>query len=550
MVRTADRLVECLAAEGVDRLFCVPGESYLALLDALHGQSRIQVVTCRHEGGAGFMALADAELTGRPGCVAVSRGPGATNVAIAVHSAQQGAVPLVVLVGQVARHERGRGAFQEVDYGKTFADMAKGVWELQQADRLPETLAQAFQLARQPTPGPVILVLPEDLLTDETTAPLVAPRAAVMTAPASSEIDAVAELLARARRPLIVAGGMLESPRGRQALASAAEAHSVPVALAFKRQHLFDNASPLYAGHLGFKIPREQVLALAEADLVLAVGTRLGDVTTQGYLFPAAPEPAQPLVHIHPDPAQVGRLHRATLGLACDPAAALEALATRPAVRSQARHDWATELHRRASALRRYQPQTCADGLDFGAVVLPLARLAPRDAIVTLDAGNFSSWVHRIWPWDGGQQAIGAVGGAMGLGVPAAVAASLRHPGRCVLGFVGDGGLMMTGNELATAVAHGAAPKLIVSNNRGYATIRLHQERDFPGRVVATDLANPDFAAWARAFGVKGLTIAAPAEIESVLAEALACEGPVLIDVHSSLEAISAFTTIARLRQP
>ncbi len=549
MARAADRLVECLAAQGLDRLFCVPGESYLALLDALQGQNAIEVVTCRQEGGAGFMALADGKLTGRPGGLAVSRGPGATNASIAIHAAQQDAVPLVVLIGQVARHERGRGAFQEVDYGKSFADMAKAVWEVTEADRLPDIVARAFRLAMTPTPGPVVIVLPEDLLEETTdVAPLVLP-APVAPAPAAAEVAEVAALLARAERPLLIAGGTLESRRGRAALAAAAAAHGLPVACSFKFQQLFDNGSPLFAGHLGFKIPRRQVEGLAAADLVLAIGTRLGDVPTQGYRFPAAPEPAQPLVQVHPDPQQLGRNHRCTLALACDPAALLEALAARPdGGRAAARAGWAASLNATVQTLRQVAPRAMADGLDFGAVVAPLARLAPRDAIVTTDAGNFAGWVHCLWPWDGTQPALGCVGGAMGIGVPAAVAACLRHPGRCVIAFVGDGGLMMTGNELATAIAHGAKPKVVVSNNGGYGTIRLHQERAYPARVAGTELRNPDFAAWARSFGAKGLTVTRAEEAEAAVEEFLATDGAVLLQVMSSMEAISAFATIEQLR--
>lgn len=549
MARAADRLVECLAAQGLDRLFCVPGESYLALLDALHGQNAIDLVTCRHEGGAGFMAVADAKLTGRPGGLAVSRGPGATNASIAIHAAQQDAVPLVVLIGQVARHERGRGAFQEVDYAITFADMAKAVWEVTEAGRLPDIVARAFRLAATPTPGPVVIVLPEDMLEDATEAPVVVLPAAPPPEPAEAEVERVRELLKGAKRPLLIAGGTLARERGRRALAAAAAAHGVPVACTFKFQHIFDNGSPLFAGHLGFKIPRRQVEALAEADLVLAVGTRLGDVPTQGYRFPQAPEPRQPLVQVHPDPAQLGRNHRCTLALACDPAALLEALAAAPdPAGASARQDWAAGLNAIAQAPRRGQPRAMPDGLDFGAVVAPLAARAPHDTIVTTDAGNFSGWVHGHWRWDGTQEAIGCVGGAMGIGVPGAVAAALRFPERPVIGFVGDGGLLMTGSELATAVACGAKPKVVVSSNGGYGTIRLHQERAYPARLAATQLANPDFALWARSFGLESWSVATEAEIEPAVEAFLAAEGPALLEVKSSMEAISPYATIAQLR--
>ncbi|MEO1191625.1 MAG: thiamine pyrophosphate-binding protein [Pseudomonadota bacterium] len=548
MTRAADLLVDCLVAHGLDRLFCVPGESYLAFLDALAERPEITTLVCRQEGGAGFMALADAKLTGRPGLLAVSRGPGATNASIALHSAQQDAVPLIVLIGQVARWERGRGAFQEVDYGKTFADMAKGVWEVESADRLPEVVTRAVHTACSGTPGAAVIVLPEDMLGDETAATVQAPLPHPKAEPGAESLRQVQALLEKAERPLLIGGGLLESDAGRAALAAAAEAHHLPVALTFKHQEIFDNANPLYVGHLGFKIPRPLVKALGEADLILAVGTRLGDVPTQGYSLPKAPQPDQPLIHVYPDPAHVGRVFRTDLGLTADPAAFLSALAGLNAQVPPARQSWAKGLRETSQRFRGYTVRQFEDGLDFGAVVKPLAAQAPKDAIVVTDAGNFSSWVHCLWPWDGSQKALGAVGGAMGLGVPGAVAASLRFPGRTVIAFAGDGGLMMTGNELASGIAAGATPKIVVSDNSSYATIRLHQERDFPTRTIATDLANPDFVRWAEAFGAKAWRVEREEEIAEAVTAFLAEPGPALLSVKSSLEAISAFTSITKLR--
>ncbi|MBK0400252.1 acetolactate synthase [Limibaculum sp. M0105] len=547
-MRAADLMVECLAAQGADRIFCVPGESYLALLDALRDDARIDTVVCRHEGGAGLMAVADAKLTGRPGVAAVSRGPGATNASIAIHLAQQDATPLVALIGQVARDERGRGAFQEVDYAAMFGTIAKAVWEVADADHLPEVLARAWQTAQAGTPGPVVISLPEDMLGDETSVPVVPPLPLPSARPAADEVARAAALLARAERPLLIAGGALAHGTSRAALARAAAAHQIPVALTFKRQEIFDNASPLFAGHLGFKIPRAHVEALARADLVLAVGTRLGDTPTQGYTFPRAPVPDQPLIHVYPDPGVVGRLHRAEIALACDPTAFLEALAASPATPSEARSAWAAETGAKGAATKGYAPRSNPDGVDFGAVVAELARNAPPDTVITTDAGNFSSWVHRVWPWDGGSLAIGAAGGAMGLGIPGAVAACLRLPDRRVIAFSGDGGAMMTGNELATARAAGARPIIVIANNGSYGTIRQHQERAYPHRTAATDLANPDFAAWGAAFGALGLTISRDDEAPAAVARALAHDGPVVIDARTSLEAISANATLTALR--
>ncbi len=544
--RAADVLVECLLAQGADRLFCVPGESYLALLDALYGRDDLETVVCRHEGGAGMMAVADTKLTGRPGLAAVSRGPGATNASIAVHLAEQDAVPLVLLVGQVARYERGRGAFQEVDYGQMFGGLAKAAWEVTDAAQLPEIVARAFHVAQTGTPGPVVLALPEDMLSDACGAQVVPARAVTRVGPDAGAVARVAGMLAQAERPLVIAGGGLASMDGRAALVALSQALDLPVVTTFKHQEIFDNGSSRFAGNVGFKIPKAHVDVLAEADLVLALGTRLGDVPTQGYSFPRAPVPAQPLVHVWPDPDVLGRVFQATEALACDPALFCKALASEG--RAGAWEAWVTRVNGSALSLRRYQAREMPDGLDFGVVAAELARLAPRDSIVVTDSGNFSSWVHRVWPWDGTQLAVGAVGGAMGLGVPGAVAASLRFPERVVIGFVGDGGAMMTGNELAVAAAVGAKPRIVVSDNGTYGTIRLHQERDHPERVSGTELRNPDFAAWARAFGALGVTVSGASEVPSAVAEVLAFDGPAVLHVKASAEAISAFTTIEALR--
>ena len=545
-MRAADLIVDCLVEQGADRLFCVPGESYLALLDALHSEGRIGTVVCRHEGGAGFMAVADAKLTGRPGLLAVSRGPGATNASIALHLAEQDAVPLVVLIGQVARWERGRGAFQEVDYTQVFGTIAKGVWEVTDAARLPETIARAYHVAQAGTPGPVVIALPEDVLLDEVEAAVVPALPVATTGPGGAQVAAVAAMLAQAERPLVIAGSGLDGEAGRGALARLAAAHDLPVALTFKHQEIFDNAAPQFAGYLGFKIPKPQVDALKEADLILAIGTRLGDTPTQGYTLPNAPEPAQKLVHVWPDGDVIGRVFRTDIGLPCDPALFCEALATEAVPGGWA--GWTRGLNDIARGYLSYEPREFGDGLDFGVAVAEIARCAPGDTIVSTDSGNFSSWVHRLWRWNGSQKAVGAVGGAMGMGVPGAVAACLRYPGRTVMGFAGDGGIMMTGNELATGIAQGAKPKIIVSNNGSYGTIRLHQERDYPRRTSGTDLANPDFAAWGQAFGALGLTVKTAADVPNAVAAMMAHDGAVVMDVHSSLEAISAYTSVGALR--
>lgn len=545
--RAADLLVEALEIHGADRVFCVPGESYLPVLDALHQHEQLDLVTCRHESGAGFMAVADAKLTGRPGLCFVSRGPGATNAAIAVHTAEQDAVPLILFIGQVPRHELGRRSFQEVDYAKTFADMAKGVWTVQDPKRLPEIVAKAWAVASTATPGPVVVVLPEDVLEEAVAAvpahPLPVPRQAA----GREKVQEVVERLAAAERPLLIAGGRLDDAEGRAALLAAARAHGIPVITSFKRQDIFPNEDPLYAGHLGFKMPAAQRRVYEDADLLLAVGTRLGEVTTQGYRLPAAPVPRQPLIHVYPDPAHLNHVFAAELALVADPADFLQALAERPADPPPARAAWAEMLHGRIAAARPWQRPE--DGLlDMGPVVAALCRLAADDAIFITDAGNFSGWLHRHFPFNGRHRLVGAVGGAMGIGMPAAVAAGLRCPGRQVITLIGDGGFLMTGGELATALQHDVPVKIFISDNRSYGTIRLHQERAYPGRPAGTDLRNPDFARLAEAYGARGLAIDAIEDAFTVVEEALAEPRPVVVSIRTAVEHITAFTTLSEVR--
>ena len=547
--RAADLLVDCLAAHGIDRVFCVPGESYLAVLDALHDSNAIQTVICRHESGAGFMAVGDAKVTARPGVAFVSRGPGATNASIAVHVAEQDAVPLVLFIGQVPRSEIGRRSFQEVDYAKTFADMAKAVYLVHDQARIPEIVARAFVEAQAPTPGPVVVVLPEDMLEETTDAAVIEPLAVPQAGPASTaDIEEIAALIAKAERPLLMAGSIgLGTPRGRKALLAASEAHQLPVVLTFKRQDYFPNRHPHYAGHLGFKIPKAAVARYLESDLILAVGTRLTEATTQGYTLPASPVPRQTLLHIHDDPAQIGINYTAAKALVADPVAVLEALARMPAKSGPKRTAWIKTLHEPVAKAMAWTPP--ADGLlDMGPVVAALAERVADDAIFVTDAGNFSGWMHRHFPFSGAHTLVGCVGGAMGIGMPAAVAAALRCPGREVIHFLGDGGALMTGSELATAVQYGAKVKTFIANNGSYGTIRMHQELAYKKRVHGTELRNPDFAKWAESFGALGLSMSTIEEAPKIVEQALAHDGPVVVDVKTALEHISPFATIASLR--
>ena len=539
-MRAADLIVRSLEAHGVARAYCVPGESYLALLDALHDSS-IQVIVCRHEGGAGFMAAAEAKLTGKPTIFLASRGPGATNSSIAIHMADQDALPVILLLGQVSREERLRGAFQEVDYAQFFGSMTKGVFEVQDEAKLPELMPRAFRLAQEGVPGPVVMSLPEDMLNDDVAGD---PSLTFSQPRIDHGADAPASIQALidgAERPIVVAGARMRSEQGKEALRLFSEAQRIPVAVTWKNQDVFDNGSALYAGHLGFGSPPAHRQVLAEADLILAVGTRLGDVASLGYSFPAVPSPAQTLVHVYPDNGPLARLARADLAIAAEPAPLLLDMAQLARVVSSAREAWISKLHQFMAGFQSFAPREVKDGVDFGAVTMALAKHAPADCIVTTDAGNMSTWVHRHWKMTPRNTLIGGIVGAMGLGVPAAVAASLVEPKRIAICFVGDGGVLMTGQELATAVAYGAAPKIVISDNGIYGTIRTHQEREYPGRVSGTNLINPDFTAWTKSFGVAAHRLDMGDDIDTVVKRFLEEPGAAVLHVKSSRMSLSAF---------
>jgi acetolactate synthase-1/2/3 large subunit len=450
----------------------------------------------------------------------------------------------VAIVGQVRRSDRGRGAFQEIDYSRMFGGIAKAVREVSEGRDLPAAFASAYRLAMSGTPGAVVLVVAEDVFDDRVVeAPPVNPAAVQLPRASERDVDRVAERLAGAARPLVIAGAALDSAVGRDWLARAAHRHRLPVALAYKRQDLFDNSDPLFAGYLGFKVPRQQVERLCEADAILAVGTRLTEMTTQHYRLPSSPEPAQPLIHIYPDATRLGRDFRADVAVAADPALLLERLAARPPLPdgNGTRAAWAARLHEYAARMAAYAPTPRRDGVEFGALVCAVAGHADLDAVVSVDGGNFGGWVHRLWPWRPANRLIGTASGAMGIGVPGAVAAALRYPERQVIAFVGDGGFMMTGNEMATAAHHGLRLTVVVANNRSYGTIRQQQELAYPGRVIASDLGAIDFAKMADAWGGRGFRVHALDDVEPVVCSALASEGVAVIDVETSLEAISAY---------
>lgn len=546
---SAHALLRIFAANGIDRVFVVPGESYLGVLDALHDFPGIDVLTCRHEGGAAFMAGADARLTGRPGVAMVSRGPGAANACIGVHAAQQDAAPMILLVGQVPRKDVRKEAFQEIDYQKMFGSMAKWVVEVAAPEDLAAAAFKAIRVAMSGTPGPVVMVVPEDVQQAAVAQPdwVAAPQGQAQ--PAGAALERIHGLLAAARKPLIIAGGGFNRPDGREALLRLAEKHSIPVAVSFRQHDIFPNTHALYAGDLDLATQAAQVAAWDASDLILALGTRLGDITTQGYAFPAHPKPSQPLVHCYPDPHIVNQHFAADVGLVADPAATAGALADLPATgHGRARDGW-------AATLRAIRQRTAAwpdpaagdpaagapaadDGVPFVEVVRTLASLAPGDIAVCLDAGTFAAPVYRHFQFVYPQRLMASQSGAMGYGTPAAIAAQLRHPRRKVVCLVGDGGFLMTGNEMAAAAERGLPILFIVSNNNCYGSIRLHQARTYPGRYVGTNLASPDFTMMARAFGVQAEYLTRADQLHGAIARGLASDAPYLLEVRTSLGAI------------
>jgi acetolactate synthase-1/2/3 large subunit len=538
-VTSAHALLKVLADNGVDRVFLVPGESYLGLLDALNDFPQIDVVTCRHEAGAGFMACADGRLTRRPGVFLVSRGPGASNGAIAVHTAQQDAIPLILIVGQVPKADLRRQAFQEIDYQRMFGSIAKWVAEATDPSQLAELAFKAVRAVTSGTPGPVVLAIPEDVQQQ----PAAQPRwVAAESAPATVAPDTLVRirgLLDPAQRPLIVAGGGFDAPGGREALLALAQRWQVPVAVSFRRHDAFPNANPLYAGDLGLANPQPQMDLFHSSDLLLALGTRLGDITSQGYTFPRRPRPEQTFLHCYPDASVVGQHFAPDVGLVCDPVALAQALVGEAAAPiPSARREWAARVRACREEIAAWPSRRAGERVDFTDVVRALVPLAGRDAIVCLDAGSFAAPVYRHFPFQYPQRLMAPLAGAMGYGVPAAVASALRFPDRKVICMVGDGGWMMTGNEMIAAAARKLPILFILSNNGSYGSIRAHQDRAYPGRHLGTDLANPNFAQIAQAFGMGAEQVREPAGIDAALRRGLAANEPYFIEVLTRLTAV------------
>jgi acetolactate synthase I/II/III large subunit len=552
-------LVEALLAQGVHTVFGVPGESYLAVLDGMHQyREQIRFIACRHEGGAAFMAEAQGKLTGRPGICFVTRGPGASNASIGLHTAFQDSTPMVLFVGQVASEQRDREAFQEIDYRQMFGPgtlgMAKWVGEVQHADRLPEYVARAFHTALQGRPGPVVLVLPEDMLTTLTSAPVLPRTEAAQAWPAPGALREVRALLLAAQRPFVIAGGSGWDAASCDALQRFAQGWNLPVACAFRFQDLFDNRHSNYAGDMGVGINPALARRVAAADLVLAIGPRLGEMTTVGYSLLAPPRPRQKLIHVHAGAEELGRVYAADLLLQASMGSAAKALETLAPPATLAWAEWT------AAAQADYQANLVAapvEPLDMAVVVKTVQRLAPADTVYANGAGNFSGWLHRYCRYaclsEFGRTQLAPTSGAMGYGVPAAIAAALLYPDRAVVNFAGDGDFLMTGQELATATGYGAGAGkgkliVIVVDNGTYGTIRMHQEREYPGRVSGSDLFNPDFAALARAYGWRAEAMDSTAQFEAAFEAALTHAVPTLLHLRLSSDVSTSRTTLTAIR--
>jgi len=542
-------LVDALRIHGVDTVFCVPGESYLAALDALAGAgNRIRTITCRQEGGAAYMAEAYGKLTGKPGVVMVTRGTGACNDSVGVHTGFQDSTPMLVLIGQVARDSEYREAFQEIDYHTFYAPLCKWVAQVESAARLPELVSQAFHRACSGRTGPVALSLPEDMLTDTVRVADTTAYRRVQPGVEAGAIDHMRALLATAQRPLVIAGGGGWSKTACEDLRRFVEANNLPTGAAFRNQDRLDNHHGNYIGPFGVGASPEIAALIRAADVVIAIGARLGEATTQGYTLLTPPRANQKLVHVHPDPAEPGRVYQADVPICASVENFLREAAAMPPVDHAVWDKWSSDA--RAAYLEDLKPTPGLPGdLDMAAVMAHLRECLPADAILTTDAGNFSTWMHRHYQYARFPTQLGPTNGSMGYGVPAAVAARLVHPDRPVVAFVGDGGMLMTGQEIATAVHHNIDPVILAINNNMYGTIRMHQERDYPDRVHATALSNPDFAAWAKSFGAHGERVTRTEEFAPAFERASNAGKVAVIELCIDPDLISTRTTLSAVRE-
>lgn len=548
-VRTGGQiLVDQLKIHGVDTVFCVPGESYLAALDAFHdAREQIHLIVCRQEGGASYMADAYGKLIGRPGICFVTRGPGATNASVGVHTAFQDSTPMVLFIGQATRGALDREAFQEIDFRRMYGPLAKWVAQIDDPGRIPEFVARAFTFATSGRPGPVILALPEDMLREPSGAADADPYKTVRAHPGTEELAKLRALLASAKRPLMLVGGSTWTAQAVADVIAFAEANRLATATSFRCQDHFDNLHPCYVGDLGIGPNPKLAARINEADLIIAVGPRLGEMTTGGYTLLKIPRPRQGFVHVHPGSEELGRVYQADLPINAGMPQFTMALRALQPVDFRAWAEWTEAAHK--DYLEYATPVANPGSLQLAEVIATIQKQLPPDTIVANGAGNFTGWVHRFWRYRQFGTELAPISGSMGYGVPAGVAAAILHPKRTVLSFSGDGCFLMNGQELATAMQYGAAPIFFVVNNGMYGTIRMHQEREYPTRVCGTALTNPDFAALARAYGAHGETIEHTEDFAPAFERARKAGRAALIELRLDPEAITTRTTLSKIRE-
>ena len=541
-------LVDALKKHGADLAFCVPGESYLAVLDALYdAREAIKLIVCRQEGGAANMAEAYGKLTGKPGICMVTRGPGATNAAVGVHTAFQDSTPMILFVGQVGTDFVEREAFQEVDFRRMYGQMAKWVASIDRAERVPEYLSHAYHCAMAGRKGPVVLALPEDMLTQSVVAADTDPYREVVAHPGAEDIASLRAMLARAQRPLVILGGSGWNANACADIGKFIEANGLPAGCAFRFQDLFDNSHANYVGDIAIGINPKLAQRVKDADLLLVIGARLGEMTTSGYTLLSVPRPAQKLVHVHAGAEELGRVYQGDLLINSGMAQIAAALAAMPPVESGAWSEWTASAH--ADYLEWTKPKVIPGKLQMWDVVDFLKRRLPADAILTNGAGNYATWLHRYYQHRTFRTQLAPTSGAMGYGVPAAIAAKLVHPERMVVSWNGDGCFLMCGQELATAAQYGANVIFVVVNNGMYGTIRMHQEREYPARVHGTELTNPDFVMLARAYGAHGELVEETSQFAAAFERAVASGKPALIELRLDPQAITPNTTLDALRE-
>lgn len=539
-------LVESLVALGATKGFGVPGESFLAVLDALHDTAgKLDFINCRNEGGAGFMAAAWGKLTGKPGIAFVTRGPGVTNASIGVHTAMQDSAPMLLFVGQVGTDMKGREAFQEIDYRAVFGSMAKWAVEIDQVERIPEIVARAWKTAIAGRPGPVVIALPEDMLTSLTdAAPLTHAPEMPEPAPTAAALTKARKILSQAKRPVILYGGCNWTAAGSAALQSFAEASDIPVVSVFRYTDQYDNNSATFCGEAGVGMVPSVKKLIAEADVILAINNRFGENSTDGYTLLSVPMPKQRLVHVHGSDLEIGKIYQPELGIQAGPNAFAEALAEEPVS-----GDWAAWRQAgRAAYEKGFDLPDLPSPVDMGKVTAHLREILPEDVILTNGAGNFAVWPNKFFRFGPKARLLAPQSGAMGYGVPAAIAAKVADPSRRVVCFAGDGDFQMTSQELATAMQAGACPIILILNNGIYGTIRAHQERHYPARVSGTDMFNPDFAALARAYGFHGERVESTADFPAAFARALASDTGAVLDLNISAEALTPRQTLTQMR--